>query len=110
LAKGASKFPLAEADRRCAEAILAEANAEHAVAREGYLAVLETWREHGVVLEQAYTLTGLGRCHLALGQTEDGVARLKEARAFWDEMKATPRIAEIDGLLATVSSSDWSSA
>ena len=50
--------------------------------------------------DEAYALTGLGRCLLALGETEEGVARLRESRAIWERLRATPRIAEIDALLA----------
>ena len=53
--------------------------------------------------DQAHALHGLGRCLLALGETQEGVARLREARALWEGMKAVPRIAEIDDLLASIS-------
>ena len=33
--------------------------------------------------ERAYAQQGLGRCLLALGDTEEGVARLGDARALW---------------------------
>jgi hypothetical protein len=102
LANDKVKFPLAVAGRRCAEAMLAEAKGDYALGREGYVAVLETWRELGVVLEQAYTLAGLGRCLLALEETDGGVARLKEARALWVGMKASRRIAEIDELMKSL--------
>ena len=40
-----------------------------------------------------------GRCLLALDETEEGIARLKESRAIWERLKATPHIAEIDETL-----------
>jgi hypothetical protein len=52
------------------------------------------------VPEHAYAVGGLGRCLLALGETEEGIARLRESRAIWERLRATPRIAEIDALLA----------
>ena len=54
----------------------------------------------GYVPEHAHAVAGLGRCLLALGETEEGIARLMEARATWERLRATPRIAEIDALLA----------
>jgi hypothetical protein len=62
----------------------------------------ERWSSFGVVTEEAFALHGLGRCLLAVGRTEEGVARLTESRELWVAMRATPRIAEIDELLATV--------
>jgi hypothetical protein len=50
----------------------------------------------------AHALQGLGRCLLALGENDDGEASLRQARALWEQMKAKPRIAEIDKLLATI--------
>jgi hypothetical protein len=61
----------------------------------------EMCAEIGNVPDGAYALAGIGRCLLALGETEEGVARLHESRAIWERLKATPRIAEIDALLAT---------
>jgi hypothetical protein len=34
-----------------------------------------------------------------LGEVEEGTARLRESRAIWERLRATPRIAEIDALL-----------
>jgi hypothetical protein len=62
--------------------------------------VAASWRSLGFRPEEAYALTGLGRCLLALGETEEAVARLMEARATWERLRAAPRIAEIDALLA----------
>jgi hypothetical protein len=53
------------------------------------------------VIGQAHALAGLGRCLLALGEIEEGIARLRESRAIWDRLDAAPRIAELDALLAT---------
>jgi len=62
------------------------------------------WERFGVVPERAYAFAGLGRCLLALGETDEGVARLRESREIWERLRATPRIAEIDVLLATAGS------
>jgi class 3 adenylate cyclase/tetratricopeptide (TPR) repeat protein len=44
---------------------------------------------------------GLGRCLLALGKTVDGASELRAARVIFEELRATPRIAEIDEALAS---------
>jgi tetratricopeptide (TPR) repeat protein len=81
---------------------LAASRSDHAVARSHYLSAVEGWRALEIRTEEAYALAGLGRCQLALGETEEAVAALTESRGLWVGMKATPRIAEIDELLATV--------
>ncbi len=94
--------PLGIAETRTAEAELAEAEGRLAEARGGYEAALWSWSALGLVVGEAETRLGLGRCLLALGETEEGVTQLREARELWAGMKATPRIAEVDALLATV--------
>jgi class 3 adenylate cyclase/tetratricopeptide (TPR) repeat protein len=80
---------------------LAEARGDHGRAREAYASAADGWSTFGVPPEQAHALAGLGRCLLALGETEEGIARLRESRAIWERLGAPPRIAEIDVLLAT---------
>jgi len=94
--------PLGTAETHTAEAELAEAEGRLADARAGYEDALGSWRALGRVVGEADVLLGLGRSLLAMGETDDGVSRLREARELWVGMKATPRIAEIDTLLATV--------
>jgi tetratricopeptide (TPR) repeat protein len=87
------------------DGLVAEASGDHVEARGAYRTAIAWARTVGVVPEEAYTLAGLGRCLLALGDTEEGVVRLRESRAIWERLRATPRIAEIDALLATVGAS-----
>jgi class 3 adenylate cyclase/tetratricopeptide (TPR) repeat protein len=84
------------------DAIVAEAEGDPASARRWYETAVSTTREIGDVPAQARALAGVGRCLLALGETQVGIARLRESREIWDGLRATPRIAEIDALLATV--------
>ncbi len=83
------------------DAIVTEAEGDYAAARGWYEMGAQTTRTVGLVPNEAYALAGLGRCLLALGETEDGIAQLRESRAIWEGLKAVPRIAEIDALLAT---------
>jgi len=80
---------------------LAEARGDHGRAREANASAADAWSRFGVPHEQAYALAGLGRCLIALGEAEEGVARLRESRAIWERLGAPPRIAEIDALIAT---------
>ncbi len=85
-----------------AQAMVSEAVGEARSAADGYADAVARWAEFGMVPEEAYALAGLGRCLLLLGETEEGIERLREARAIWERLRATPRIAEIDESLATV--------
>ncbi len=87
-------------ERLTAQAQVAEASGDLATARAGYEQVVAELARIGYVPEHAYAVGGLGRCLLALGETEEGIARLRESRAIWERLRATPRIAEIDALLA----------
>jgi class 3 adenylate cyclase/tetratricopeptide (TPR) repeat protein len=83
------------------DAIVAEAEGDHAAARQWYDHSVRVAATVGNVPAHAYALGGLGRSLLALGETEDGVARLRESRDIWERLRATPRIAEIDALLTS---------
>jgi hypothetical protein len=85
-----------------AQAMVSEAVGETRSAADGYADAVARWAGFGMVPEEAYALAGLGRCLLLLGETEEGIERLREARAIWHRLRATPRIAEIDESLATV--------
>ncbi len=98
---GASpKLPRAE--MQAAKAMVAEADGDLVAARMGYESVAASFQALGCPPDEAYAFAGLGRCLIALGETEEGVARLRESRAIWERLKATPRVAEIDALLARV--------
>jgi len=83
-----------------ADAIVAEAEGDSSVARGWYARAVEMTRSVGSVPDEAYALAGLGRCLLAEGEIHGAVARLHESRATWERLGATPRIAEIDAILA----------
>ena len=83
-----------------AEALIAEADGDLPAARDGFASAAVAFARFGNVPEHAHAVAGLGRCLLALGETEEGIARLRESRAIWERLRAAPRIAEIDALLA----------
>jgi class 3 adenylate cyclase/tetratricopeptide (TPR) repeat protein len=101
LARHIAHYPVEDAARLHASACLAEARGELVVASEEYTSAAALLQELEVAPDQAHALQGLGRCLLGLGDVREGAARLLEARALWEEMKATPRIVEIDELLST---------
>jgi hypothetical protein len=102
LSRKVARHPPEEASMLGATATLAEANDEHAAAREDYAVATEMFNALQMAPDFAHALQGLGRCLLALGENDDGEASLRQARALWGQMKAKPRIAEIDKLLATI--------
>ncbi len=103
VSRPAGQGPRAQASWLRARAILSETRGEFEEARDGYSQAGALLHGIGLQLLLAKALQGLGRCLLALGEIDEGAARLQEARALWEDMKAAPRIAEIDELLATIS-------
>jgi hypothetical protein len=101
VAEGEVTYPADEAARLCAHAILAELREDLGAARDNYLGAEEIFGALGMTLDRAHVLQGLGRCLLMLGETEEGVARIREAHSLWEQMKAHQRISEIDQLLAS---------
>ncbi len=100
LDRGAPRNPLDCARTIAACAGLAEAEGDVETAHAGFADAVERFTQLGVVPEHAYALAGLGRCLIALGEIDEGVARLREARVIWEGLRATPRIAEVDAALA----------
>lgn len=98
---GASSGPMLAIGALAAEAMIAEAEGHLDAARLGFAQAAEAYARLGVVPERAYALVGLGRCQIALGETAEGVVRLRESRVIWECLRAVPRIAEIDAILAT---------
>jgi class 3 adenylate cyclase/tetratricopeptide (TPR) repeat protein len=99
LSRAVARYPAEEAAISGGKAVLAEVKGELPAASGDYARAAETFGALGMLPDQAHALQGLGRCLLALEEAEEGVARLKEARALWEGMKAAPRLAEIDELL-----------
>jgi class 3 adenylate cyclase/tetratricopeptide (TPR) repeat protein len=101
VAQGEATYPADEAAGLCARAILAEARGDQAAARDNYVAAGKMFSALGMTPDRAHALQGLGRCLLTLGETEEGVARIREARTLWEQMQAHQRISEIDRVLAS---------
>jgi len=80
-------------------ALLAEASGELELAGEGFAEASEAWRAFGVPYEEAQALLGRGRCLVALGRTAEAADPLREGRAIFERLGATPALAETDGLL-----------
>jgi tetratricopeptide (TPR) repeat protein len=100
---GVSPCPRGDADTLTAKAELARFEGRIGEARASLQEAVETWRGMGEVVAEADALASLGRCLLTLGETDEAVARLREARDLCLPMMAAPRIANIDELLgATV--------
>ena len=106
LSREVARHPVEEASSLGAKAVLAEAKGEHPEARVWYTAAAEAFGVLEMAPDRAHALQGLGRCLLALGETDEGSARLLEARTLWKQMKAELRIAEIDERLARTSRPD----
>ena len=60
--------------------------------------------EHGWTEAAAQALAGLGRCRLARGEVDSGLAALRQAREIGVSLKATPRLARIDAAIAAATS------
>ena len=100
LSRGVGKSRGEEAQGLAAQATLAESKGELTQARDGYAVAESLFEEMALAPYRARALQGLGRCLLSLGETEEGVRHLQEARVLWEQLKATLRIAEIDALVA----------
>jgi tetratricopeptide (TPR) repeat protein len=82
-----------------ATAALAEARGDHQAAADGYADAATRWEQFGVIPEHAYALQGHGRCLINLGQPHEAAPILHQARALFDQLGATPALAETDALL-----------
>jgi hypothetical protein len=83
-----------------ATAILEESRGEVAAAAERFRRSAQGWAEYGFVLEEARTRTGLGRCLLALGRTDEGRREVERARELLEPLRARPMLDEVDRVLA----------
>jgi len=88
-----------QAARLAGHAILAEAAGDLRAAKDGYAEAVQLFGSERMPPDHARCLQALGRCLLALGETMDGRARLREARSLWGTMGAVVRIEEVDALL-----------
>jgi class 3 adenylate cyclase/tetratricopeptide (TPR) repeat protein len=83
-----------------ARATLDEARRAYASAEPGYREAAARWGSLGVVFETGQALLGLGRVLVAQGRAADADDPLREARAIFASLRATPSLAETDALLA----------
>jgi tetratricopeptide (TPR) repeat protein len=82
-----------------AGAQIAEHAGSHAAAAELYASAAEQWEELGAVPEQAHALLGLGRCLLALDDSQ-AARPLLEAADLFRGMGYRPALAEVESLAA----------
>jgi tetratricopeptide (TPR) repeat protein len=94
--------PFVRADACCAAAALAEARKRRDEAAIRYEQAVELWDYLGYSGKLPHERIGLGRCLIHLGRYEEGITRLREARAACEHLGARVHIAEIDELLASV--------
>ena len=85
------------------QAVIDEAEGRLAEAANGHLAAAERWAAYGSPIEQGHSLTGAGRCLVALGRVTEAAEPLSQARDLFTPPGATLLIAEIDDLLAQTS-------
>ncbi len=83
-----------------ADAAVSEHRGDHQAAADGYADAAGRWERFGVVPEYAFALLGHGRCLISLGQPHEPAPVLHQARALFDQLGATPALAETDDLLA----------
>jgi tetratricopeptide (TPR) repeat protein len=81
---------------------LAESDGDLAGARDRYERALRTFDSLGWGTPAGTVRAWLGRCLLELGETEEGTARLREARDAATRLGLAPQLSEIDTLLARV--------
>ncbi len=85
-----------------AHAAISESRGYLEAAADAYLDAADRWERFGVVPEQAFALLGRGRCLVGLGRRAEAEPVLRLAREIFERLGATPALAEIDALLATV--------
>jgi tetratricopeptide (TPR) repeat protein len=93
------RYPYAEHALVAANASLAEARGDIQPAVEAYADAADRWDPFGVVAEQAFALLGRGRCLLGLSRPSEAAQILQRAREIFQRLRATPSLAETDGLL-----------
>jgi tetratricopeptide (TPR) repeat protein len=85
---------------RLATAEVAEAEGSFAEAHSAFSEATTFFESHGWPMEHAIGLAGLGRCLVAMGDREGGLAALRRARAIVAPLRAAPFIAELDASLS----------
>ena len=77
---------------------LAEASGNIAEAADLYRQAAEGWRTYGCTLEEGHALAGAGRCLLSVAPV-DAMEPLLQARRLFEELRATPLLAEVAQLV-----------
>jgi class 3 adenylate cyclase/tetratricopeptide (TPR) repeat protein len=85
-----------------AHAVLAEATGDDDAAAARYAEAVASWTEYDFPLERGRCGLGAGRALLRLGRADEGVARLRDARAVLERLGASALAAEVDELLGGV--------
>jgi len=83
-----------------AHAALAEAEGRLDEALAGYVEAATRWREFGNVVEEAHAQFGRGRCLLGRDRHEEAAKPLTAARSIFEQLGASPLVAEVDEHLA----------
>ena len=92
--------PYSEHALVAARAALAEADGQVAEAGDMYVDAARRWHQFGVVTEEAFALLGAGRCLLKQRSGPGATAVLGQARAIFEQLRASPALAETDALLS----------
>jgi len=79
-----------------ATALVLEAEGDIAAARPRFEAAADYFTEHGWVESNGDALAGLGRCQIALGEVDAGIANLRRAREIAEYLKIPQKIRDID--------------
>jgi tetratricopeptide (TPR) repeat protein len=83
-----------------ARAILAEAEGDAAAAHADFVDAGAYFTARGWAWYRANAMAGTGRCLVAMGDVEAGLAALREARRIVEPLRAAPFIARIDVAIA----------
>ena len=100
LKRGVTHYPVEEASRAAAKAVLHEANRHFDAACTDYARAARAFEMLDMPLDRAHALQGLGRCFIGAGNLGEGAGNLREARHLFELMPATRRVIEIDQFLA----------
>jgi hypothetical protein len=95
--------PIREYALASSRALVSEATGAHAEAARLFDEAIQGWNAAGGRVEEAHARLGHGRCLLSLGDPA-AVDSLRAARALFEEMGATPRVAEADSLIERATS------
>lgn len=99
-------YPLEKASRFGAAGVFDEMRGEFGAAASQFEEASGLFEAAGSTIEQAHALQSLGRCLLASGANDEGLIRLREARALWEPMPAPRRVEEVDDMLDALGSRD----